>query len=215
MRADRTGHREGTAGIVVALARDAQLGDDAKQPLRAIEGQLAAYRKYAILALDLATDDVNMGLAALQTADSNFQELRRALDALVDIEKKLAQTRYEEAAATSRNASILAGVVFFLAIVGSGLMGAFVTRSVTGQMGGEPEYAVQVARRVADGDLASPIATDARDRSSVLSAMRNMVERLAQVVGEVRTSAAALSGASAQVNSTAQILSKGTLEQAA
>src|SRR5258708_8798196 len=139
MRADRTGHREGTAGIVVALARDAQLGDDAKQPLRAIEGQLAAYRKYAILALDLATDDVNMGLAALQTADSNFQELRRALDALVDIEKKLAQTRYEEAAATSRNASILAGVVFFLAIVGSALISAFLPPPAPPPIDAQPE----------------------------------------------------------------------------
>src|SRR5258708_9935070 len=195
MRADRTGHREGTAGIVVALARDAQLGDDAKQPLRAIEGQLAAYRKYAILALDLATDDVNMGLAALQTADSNFQELRRALDALVDIEKKLAQTRYEEAAATSRNASILAGVVFFLAIVGSGLMGAFVTRSVTGQMGGEPEYAVQVARRGADGDLAPPVATAAPDRPRGRSAIRKSVQRLAHGVGAGRAPPAPPAGA--------------------
>jgi len=215
MAAELAGQVDGAAGIVGDLARDAQLASDEKKGLEAIQGHLADYKRHAALALDLAADDVNMGMAALQTADLTFQELRRDLDALVDVEKKLAQKRYDEAAITSRSASLLAGVVFLLAIAGAGLTAAFVTRSVTRQMGGEPAYAVEVARRVAQGDLASSIATKAKDDSSLLHAMRNMVERLAQVVGDVRTSAAALSGASGQVSSTAQVLSQGTGEQAA
>jgi methyl-accepting chemotaxis protein len=59
------------------------------------------------------------------------------------------------------------------------------------------------------------IATSANDDSSLLAAMKGMVERLAEVIGEVRSGAEALSGASTQVSSTAQLLSQGTGEQAA
>jgi methyl-accepting chemotaxis protein len=82
-------------------------------------------------------------------------------------------------------------------------------------LGGEPEYASEVARRVAEGELTLAIATRKEDRSSLLFAMRTMVERLAQVVGDVRASAVGLSGASDQLSATAHALSEGTSEQAA
>ena len=78
------------------------------------------------------------------------------------------------------------------------------TRAVTRQLGGEPEYAAEVARRIADGDLTLAIEAGGDGRASLLAAMKAMVERLAEVVGEVRGSAARLASASGEVNATAQ-----------
>ncbi len=213
--AEVTAQIEGAVAIAKNLQGEAQLADEERPLLTAILAQLASYRKHAATAVDLATVDVNTGLAAMQTADTSFQELRRSIDALVEVEKKFARQRYDDATANFRSAALLAAVIFVLAVAGAGITGAAVSRSVARQMGGEPEYAVEVARRVAQGDLTLSIATKAEDRTSLLFAMRNMVERLAQVVGEVRASAAQLSGAADQVNSTAQGLSQGTGEQAA
>src|SRR5690606_12315277 len=90
-----------------------------------------------------------------------------------------------------------------------------IERKVLRRLGGDPAYAADVARRVSQGDLMCEVETQAGDRASLLFAMQEMVHRLAQVIGEVRGGALALSGASTQVSSTAQTLSQGTSEQAA
>jgi methyl-accepting chemotaxis protein len=75
---------------------------------------------------------------------------------------------------------------------------------------------VAVAERIAAGDLRDEVEVQGKDELGKLqAAMQNMVGRLAQVLGEVRTGADALAGASAQVSATAQTLSQGTGEQAA
>jgi methyl-accepting chemotaxis protein len=210
-----TAQIDGAAAIAKGLAAEARLTDEERLRLEAILSQLGNYRRHVATAVDLASVDVNTGLAALQTADMTYQELRGSLDSLIDIEKKLAQRRYDEALSTYQGAFILASVVFALAIAVAGIAGGLVTRSVTRQLGGEPEYASEVARRVAEGELTLAIETGDGDRSSLLFAMKTMVERLAQVVGDVRASAMGLSGASEQVSATARALSEGTSEQAA
>jgi len=75
---------------------------------------------------------------------------------------------------------------------------------------------VAVAERIAAGDLRDDVEVEGRDELGKLqTAMRDMLARLAQVLGEVRVGADALAGASAQVSATAQTLSQGTGEQAA
>ena len=90
-----------------------------------------------------------------------------------------------------------------------------ITRSLVRQLGGEPAYVAGIAASVAAGDLTLQIQTQADDSASVLAAMKNMVGRLSQVVGEVNSSAEALAGASEEVSATAQSLSQASSEQAA
>ena len=87
-----------------------------------------------------------------------------------------------------------------------------ITRSITAPLG----TAVQVADRIARGDLSQVVDASSTDEvGRLLAAMKAMKERLAQTIGEVRAGADALAGASAQVSATAQTLSQGTGEQAA
>jgi len=91
----------------------------------------------------------------------------------------------------------------------------FTRRFVTRPLGGEPAVALEVANRVAAGDLAVQIRVRQDDTSSLLHALKNMVANLTQVVGEVRAGADSLSSASHQVNATAQMMSQASSEQAA
>ncbi|MFE8070309.1 methyl-accepting chemotaxis protein [Marinobacteraceae bacterium S3BR75-40.1] len=106
-------------------------------------------------------------------------------------------------------ASIGGGVVLSL------LLGFVIARKITRQLGGEPDYAVEVTRRIAQGDLTLDVVTDTGNRDSLLAALRQMSERLSSIIGDVRASSESLSAASTQVSNTSQSLSQATTEQAA
>ncbi len=76
--------------------------------------------------------------------------------------------------------------------------------------------AVEVANRLAAGDLTVSAATDRRDEPGMLlRAMQEMITRLSQTISEVRAASQNLSSASEQVSATAQSLSQSASEQAA
>ena len=73
-----------------------------------------------------------------------------------------------------------------------------------------------VISEIARGNLDHRIQVDSDDEvGRLLGACRMMVERLSQIIGEVRMGAGALSAAAEQVSASAQSLSQGTSEQAA
>ncbi|PRC94647.1 ATP-binding protein [Solimicrobium silvestre] len=65
-----------------------------------------------------------------------------------------------------------------LAIVLSIGITVIITRSLLKQLGGEPDYAVSIAKKIALGDLSSFIALDSNDHSSLLYSMSAMRESL-------------------------------------
>jgi methyl-accepting chemotaxis protein len=95
------------------------------------------------------------------------------------------------------------------------LLGWLVTRSITGQLGGEPADAARVAQRVAEGDLATTIALQRGDSTSVMAQLAAMQAGLARVVGSVRANAQSVATASAQISQGNQDLSGRTEQQAA
>jgi len=92
------------------------------------------------------------------------------------------------------------------------LVATLITLSVTRPL----RQAVQVADSLAAGDLTVDIKSTSRDEAGqLLAAMKNMVAKLTQVVGEVNGGAQSLASASEQVSATAQSLSQAASEQAA
>ena len=71
-----------------------------------------------------------------------------------------------------------------------------------------------VAQNLAGGDLRARVAPRS-EHDSFGKAFVAMIEKLSQVIGEVRSGANALAGASSQVSASSQTLSQGTSEQAA
>ncbi|CAN7474370.1 methyl-accepting chemotaxis protein [Pseudoduganella sp. LjRoot289] len=141
--------------------------------------------------------------------------LQSDVKALVAFQKKQMELSAEEARQSFESARSLMLTLGVAAVVIGLAFALFLTRGIVKQLGGEPEYVAQIARQVAEGDLATMVDTRAGDKSSVLFAMKTMVERLSQVVNEVNGSATALAAASEQVSATAQSLSQASSEQAA
>ena len=98
-----------------------------------------------------------------------------------------------------------------IAVLTCGLL----ARSIKRQLGGEPVYAASVVRRIADGDLATPIALRDADEPSLLAAMAQMQQRLEGVVAGIRNSSESIATGSAQIATGNGDLSQRTEQQAA
>ena len=102
----------------------------------------------------------------------------------------------------------LAAIAVILAVV----IGIWLTRSIVKPL----NEAVKVANQLANGDLTAQVEVTSKDETGqLMQAMKNMVEKLSGIIGEVRLAADALSNAAGQVSATAQSLSQSSSEQAA
>jgi methyl-accepting chemotaxis protein len=98
----------------------------------------------------------------------------------------------------------------FIVSIGSALLmlilavaaSIFITRTIMGGIGGEPSYAVEVARKIADGDLSFSIITRSGDTNSLLATMKDMQVSLKTMITQTRDAA---SGLSSQAKSLAAI----------
>jgi methyl-accepting chemotaxis protein len=145
----------------------------------------------------------------------HVENVRIALDRVVDINMRIAAGAVKEANSAMDAAQRTMVIVFAVAGIAVTALSLAIMFSTMRQLGGDPRYAAEIVTRVAGGDLTVEIATHPDDRASLLFAMKTMVERLAGVVGNVNSSADALASASEQVSGTAQSLSQAATEQAA
>ncbi|GKS85335.1 hypothetical protein AVMA1855_14305 [Acidovorax sp. SUPP1855] len=121
------------------------------------------------------------------------------------------------AAAADQMRSFIANVIVEGSLLAIGLacaLGVWVTRSITRQLGGEPDYASEVVRQIAAGNLAVDVSTRAGDQGSLLVGMKAMRDSLAQVVGQVRQSSDSIATGSTQIATGNADLSQRTEEQA-
>ncbi|MCH8179846.1 MAG: MCP four helix bundle domain-containing protein [Proteobacteria bacterium] len=136
------------------------------------------------------------------------------LEALIDLQKKAMNDTAQEVRDSSASASVLMlGIAGVAAVVG-GLMAWSLTHSITHQLGGEPDYASNVAREIAAGNLAVEVKVAPGDKDSLLAAMRVMRDSLADVVTRVRQGSESVATASAQIATGNHDLSGRTEEQA-
>ncbi len=121
----------------------------------------------------------------------------------------------EESVANAQSAKskyVLTVSVFILCVLGIMLL---IFYDIYRLLGGEPTYAAEIVRNVAQGRRDVDIQWNQRYKDSLLNDIANMRNRLLSVVSEVKSSADALASASEQVNATAQTLAQGASTQAA
>ncbi len=170
-----------------------------------------------------ARREVTAGSRTLQDLLPQFGQGKdkAAMDAFRALQKELDQAESgllaERKAGADRmrginTAVILAGSALAVALAGA--LGIWVTRSITRQLGGEPDYATGIVRQIAQGNLAVEVDTRAGDRSSLLAGMKDMRDQLARVVGQVRQSSDSIATGSTQIATGNADLSQRTEEQA-
>ncbi len=137
------------------------------------------------------------------------------LDGVVEANVKAAKETSEKNTKTADHAVLVMQLLTLGGAALALLLGWLVTRVIKGQVGGEPQYAVEVMHQVAEGDLSMRIDAKEGDRSSMIYSLKVVVDKLADIMGQVREASSSLVGASEQLSATAQSLSQGASEQAA
>jgi methyl-accepting chemotaxis protein len=160
----------------------------------------------------LAGDRARAAAVLKDVLQPRYEQHRGAIDRLVELATARSDALERDAAAivVRRSALLLAiGVVIVLFCAAFALV---LTRSITAPV----NRIVAVVESIADGDLRTTTEVDRRDEVGRLqAAVARMLDKLRQVIGEVRSGADALSSAAGQVSATAQTLTQGTGEQAA
>ena len=202
---------------LITRSREFFLTPDGKAQVEAIEGPLKEYIAAANLMLDthrqsgeLQSMSAAMELMPRNTAAAN--EVDRLLGIASDSKQARASEANADITAIAESSRLQMIILVVVASLLGMLVGMLVTRSITRPLAG----AVQAADRMASGDLSQDLVVDRKDETGrLLIAMQNMTERLRSILGDVRSSADALSSASEQVSSTSQSLSQAANEQAA
>ena len=124
-------------------------------------------------------------------------------------EAEEADVDFDTTAEATIQSSVIVGMIILSLLVA---LSVWILFSITRPI----QQAVAVANQLADGDMTVKITVDSNDEmGQLLSAMQNMVNKLSQVISEVRANAMTMSSASEEVSATAQSMNQGASEQAA
>jgi len=167
-----------------------------------------------VSALRLAGDVEGARTLLAQQAGPAFTAWLASVNRLIDLEE--ARNKISTAEARSLSSSFFAWMGVLCAIaVAIGALGAWtITRGLLRQLGGQPDYAVQIAGRIAAGELGVHIHTAPGDRASLLYAMKGMRDSLVGIVSQVRAGTLTIAGASTEIAAGNEDLSRRTERQA-
>jgi methyl-accepting chemotaxis protein len=150
----------------------------------------------------------------LDTMKTRHNALAARIEQLAQSSRHQADESFAAAAAQQRSSMVASASLSVAAALAVALLSWMIARSLASRL----KAAVDLAERVAEGDLttAAREAAPSRDEVGQLQAsLDRMAAKLVEVTGQVRTAAGALAAAASQVSSSAQSMSGGTSEQAA
>ena len=142
------------------------------------------------------------------------REWTATLTNLAGTEEKINHDAVAVATAQYETARTLMIAVSLLAVLTGIVAATLITRSLVAQLGGEPGYAADIAGKIAAGNLAVDVQVRPNDHTSLLYAMRQMRDNLADIVGQVRHGTDTIATASSQIATGNLDLSSRTEQQA-
>ena len=152
-----------------------------------------------------SADYLRNGVPVVREVRAKVNDIKAQLHQQTDELYARSRDDYQSARNTSVTLAVLAVIVAIIAAF-------LITRAITRPL----KEAVEVAERVAAGDLSVRVQSASRDETGqLLAALGQMVSRLTAVIGSVRSSAEQLLAASSQVSSTSQSIAQAASEQAA
>ncbi|MEH3023648.1 MAG: methyl-accepting chemotaxis protein [Pseudomonas oryzihabitans] len=211
--------KQGLANVREHLARARPLfnSEASASNFREIDELLTSYTSQLDKAMDMARD------RALREADpaldNQLLNVRRYGDQVGTLMTELSKRKEQNASDANdltdqlyeRSRIMLMGIIAIGVAFGV-LLGFLMSRSITRPL----RAAVDVADRLAAGDLTQRIQAEGRDETAaLLRAMDGMSQRLAQIISDVRSASDGLASASEEISATAQSISQASTEQAA
>ncbi|MDI9243901.1 methyl-accepting chemotaxis protein [Marinobacter sp. CHS3-4] len=138
----------------------------------------------------------------LQDVSGAYSEWLNRVNAFIDYQEDVIAGDVDAVRDTASGFNTLILSVTGGAVLLSVLVAWIIIRSIKRILGGEPEEVASAIRRLADGELDQEIQTDYPD--SVMGAVQDTINRLAQIIQEVRSAAEELSKSSSELESTSE-----------
>jgi len=162
-----------------------------------------------------AKSNKDVAAAALNKEETPlWRQLRGEILDLIKDRNAATQVAKTTLANNTRENLIFSLVMAVAALLTGAGIAFWLTRNVMKQLGGEPEYAVNIATGIAAGDLTVKIELDDKNQASLLYAMKTMQDSLATLVAKVRAGTETIATASSQIASGNMDLSSRTEQQA-
>jgi methyl-accepting chemotaxis protein len=170
--------------------------DKDREMLKADREDLVAYHQMQDQALAMSRAGKKADVVEFLAARAQLiAKVMDDLGAHRDYNETLGKQGAEDAVKIRSRAIWIGAVLSVLMMLVVAAVGIFIHRRLTRQLGGEPAYAADVMQRIAAGDLGMEIATRRNDTTSLLAAMKSMVDKLKFVIdGQRRVIEAANQG---------------------
>ena len=187
---------------------------------KAIRAKIVAARDVArplnnkVIELGMANKEEEATKVLFSEANPATQKWQAALDENIEFQKANSLKQFNEAEAEYAQAKFLLIVANVINVAMALALGVWVTRSITGQLGGEPGEAAALAQAVASGDLTVHVDLRPGDESSMMAHLSKMQDSLVRVVSQVRRGSESVSNASAEIALGDNDLSARTEQQA-
>ncbi len=201
IKALSTKYTEAETRLAKIFATDPDISAEEKNKLATIKDHENAATPAIAKALDLW--QANKPEAATKVLIKEIRPVQKkwtdALAELIKLEDKLNEqdkVSAQDSFASAR--TIMIGMGLLASVIGIALA-VVITQGVLRQLGGEPNYAAEIANQIADGDLAVDIITADTGHASSLGAMREMRDALVKIVRKVRHGTDEIATASVEI----------------
>jgi|GEM_PF-63591 len=108
------------------------------------------------------------------------------ISALIELQLAIVKAEYEHSNALYKEVTWINWLSIIAAVIISLIAGFLIIRKLIGQLGGEPDYAVNITREIARGNLA--ISINNAPEGSLINAMQKMAKELTAIISAVKTS---------------------------
>ncbi|MES2321981.1 MAG: methyl-accepting chemotaxis protein [Pseudomonadota bacterium] len=159
--------------------------------------------------------DKEGALAILHTMSGLYETHRKAIDQVVQIAVNGTENGEQKARAEITSTSMLLLGVFAASLVVSTGLAFVILRDLLRKLGGEPVYAAQVCRQVAQGKLDDDVVLRDGDTGSLLYDLKSMQGTLSTTVAGIKQAVDALACGTGQISAGNQDLAIRTEEQTA
>jgi len=189
---------------------------DIDNHLKTIEKEHDGYEEHVLQAFAL----IHQGRLHEAEAMSEKIEVEEN-DINLEIEKFLEKTAKftEESALKAEHDEQSALKVIWIIGILSVLLGIGISiviiRGILTQLGDDPSVIANIANRLAEGDLTMKMESTRKVETGVFAAMKNMVEQLRSIVGDVTSASDNVAAGSQELSASSQEMSQGATEQAA
>jgi methyl-accepting chemotaxis protein len=163
----------------------------------------------------MAQAKVALGLDEKSGLLGKLRETVHALEPVLDALEKQTKTRLTQILNDNNDQRIKIRRILFGIVVSMALVAFFILMVLSWLITRPLNAAVEVAKRIASGDLSKEIEVTSKDETGqLLSAMRTMQAKLTEVIGSIKSGADEVSNASQEMSQGNTNLSQRTEEQA-